>query len=211
MVQKLSPREREYVRLAGEWLTDKEIAARVGVSPRTVSNTLARAMRKLGVSSRRDAARLLVSSDYSGHSIPLADDGRLPLHQPPKGGPDENRGRTETARKGEGSTPVHLAAAGGRPDRVLEGPDGDAGEVQADSSRRALSVSSDKSGSDSRPGPAERGGDWRLSPPPQSRAKRLLIVLAVAAGLLIFILGLTSLAQIILTQHETIDRSVRIG
>jgi len=94
MVQELSPREREYVRLAGEWLTDKEIAARVGVSPRTVSNTLARAMRKLGVSSRRDAARLLVSSDYPGHSIPLADDGRHPLHQPPKGGPDENRGRT---------------------------------------------------------------------------------------------------------------------
>ena len=36
-----------------------------------------------------------------------------------------------------------------------------------------------------------------------------MIILAVAGGLLVFILGLTSVAQIILTQHETLDRSIR--
>jgi len=68
MTSRLSERELQYVLLAGENLSDKEIAARVGVTPRTVGNTLQRAYRKLGVSARKDAVRR-VRSDYSQSTI----------------------------------------------------------------------------------------------------------------------------------------------
>ena len=42
MPESLSPREIECVRLAGLGLEDKEIAARLGISPRTVGNHLHR-------------------------------------------------------------------------------------------------------------------------------------------------------------------------
>ena len=50
----LSPREQEVVRLAADGLTSSRIAARLFLSPRTVDNHLARAMRKLGISSRKE-------------------------------------------------------------------------------------------------------------------------------------------------------------
>jgi DNA-binding CsgD family transcriptional regulator len=68
MPESLSPREIECVRLAGAGLEDKEIAARLGISPRTVGNHLHRAYGKLGVSDRRLAARRL-SNGYSGEPI----------------------------------------------------------------------------------------------------------------------------------------------
>lgn len=68
MSDNLSPREMECVRLAGQGLEDKEIAARLGISPRTVGNHLHRAYAKLGVSDRKLAARRL-SNDYSGKAI----------------------------------------------------------------------------------------------------------------------------------------------
>ncbi|MEU2062440.1 LuxR C-terminal-related transcriptional regulator [Streptomyces sp. NPDC013455] len=55
----LSSRERTVARLAAEGLTDKEIAQRLVVSPRTVSNTLYRVYQKVGASDRRDLRRLL--------------------------------------------------------------------------------------------------------------------------------------------------------
>ncbi|NBB64389.1 LuxR family transcriptional regulator [Pseudomonas sp. ODNR1LW] len=72
MLESLSPREIECVRLAGLGLEDKEIAARLGISPRTVGNHLHRAYGKLGVSDRRLAARRL-SNDYSGQTILISD------------------------------------------------------------------------------------------------------------------------------------------
>lgn len=49
----LTQREREIALLAGR-LTNSDIAERLSLSPRTVENHLARAMRKMGVSNRRD-------------------------------------------------------------------------------------------------------------------------------------------------------------
>lgn len=49
----LSPREEEVVELAAEGCTNKEIAARLFISATTVDKHLGRAMRKLGVHSRR--------------------------------------------------------------------------------------------------------------------------------------------------------------
>ncbi|MFN3837325.1 MAG: helix-turn-helix transcriptional regulator [Brevundimonas sp.] len=68
MPDSLTTRESECVHLAGQGLEDKEIAAHLGISPRTVGNHLHRAYAKLGVSDRKLAARRL-SSVYSGASI----------------------------------------------------------------------------------------------------------------------------------------------
>lgn len=78
-MQKLTPAQEACLRLAARGLQDKEIAAELNLSPRTVANHLAAAYRKLGVSDRRAAARLLgiaaeprLGSDYSGQSIPIS-------------------------------------------------------------------------------------------------------------------------------------------
>ena len=68
MSDSLTTRESECVHLAGQGLEDKEIAARLGISPRTVGNHLHRAYAKLGVSDRKLAASRL-SSVYSEASI----------------------------------------------------------------------------------------------------------------------------------------------
>ena len=73
-VPRLTQRELEVVRLAGQRLGDKEIAQQLNLSPRTVQNHLHRAYEKLGVSDRLQAARRL-SDFYSGGSLPLSDDG----------------------------------------------------------------------------------------------------------------------------------------
>lgn len=52
----LSPREVEVVRLLAEGHSDKEIAAALAISPRTVSNHVTSILNKLGVDSRTAAA-----------------------------------------------------------------------------------------------------------------------------------------------------------
>ena len=81
MPESLSPREIECVRLAGVGLEDKEITARLGISPRTVGNHLHRAYGKLGVSDRRLAARRL-SNGYSGEPILISRTGEGALSDP---------------------------------------------------------------------------------------------------------------------------------
>lgn len=71
LIDKLTPRELEIVRLAAGRLGDKEIAQRLQLSPRTVQNHLHRAYEKLGVSGRAQAAQRL-SDHYSGQSEPLS-------------------------------------------------------------------------------------------------------------------------------------------
>jgi len=58
----LSPREHEVVDLAADGLTSARIAARLFLSPRTVDHHLARALRKLGMASRKE----LVAARDSG-------------------------------------------------------------------------------------------------------------------------------------------------
>ncbi|MVO90740.1 hypothetical protein GPA10_39875 [Streptomyces sp. p1417] len=50
----LSPREREVAELAGNGLTNREIATTLHLSPRTVEQHVARAMRKLGTATRQE-------------------------------------------------------------------------------------------------------------------------------------------------------------
>ncbi|MET9612224.1 helix-turn-helix transcriptional regulator [Kitasatospora indigofera] len=57
----LSPQEREVVRLAAAGASNREIAAQLFLSPRTVGHHLYRAFPKLGISSRTELASLLAS------------------------------------------------------------------------------------------------------------------------------------------------------
>ncbi|HET6354167.1 helix-turn-helix transcriptional regulator [Streptomyces sp.] len=54
--ERLSPREEEVAELAGAGLSNREIAATLHLSPRTVEQHVARALRKLGALSRKDLA-----------------------------------------------------------------------------------------------------------------------------------------------------------
>lgn len=54
--ERMSPREEEVAELAAGGLTNRQIAATLHLSPRTVEQHVARAMRKLGVRSRRELA-----------------------------------------------------------------------------------------------------------------------------------------------------------
>lgn len=58
----LTPQELQVVRLAATGATNKEIAARLFLSPKTVGHHLYRAFPKLGVSARTD-----VGSHHSWH------------------------------------------------------------------------------------------------------------------------------------------------
>nr|WP_241962065.1 LuxR C-terminal-related transcriptional regulator [Rhodococcus opacus] len=55
----LSPRELEVARLVADGLTNKEIATRMVVSPRTVEGHVVRILRKLGMTRRHQVATAL--------------------------------------------------------------------------------------------------------------------------------------------------------
>ncbi|MFE2356901.1 LuxR C-terminal-related transcriptional regulator [Streptomyces parvulus] len=64
----LSPRESEVAQLAVSGLTNREIAVTLHLSPRTVEQHIARAMRKAGALSRRDLARRLDVGSETGNA-----------------------------------------------------------------------------------------------------------------------------------------------
>jgi len=59
----LSDREEEVLRHLADGLTDKEIAERLGISPRTVETHVGSVLHKLGVKNRAQAARRYLESD----------------------------------------------------------------------------------------------------------------------------------------------------
>jgi DNA-binding CsgD family transcriptional regulator len=67
-VQVLSEREKEALRLLLEGHDAKSIASKLGISVHTVNERLRTARRKLGVSSSREAARILALSEQGNHN-----------------------------------------------------------------------------------------------------------------------------------------------
>jgi DNA-binding CsgD family transcriptional regulator len=85
----LSPREREVADLASSGMTNREIATTLHLSPRTVEQHVARAMRKLGTASRRALA----------DSPPPAADASAG-RRPAAAGPDPPDDTPEPGRRG---------------------------------------------------------------------------------------------------------------
>ncbi|WP_191555520.1 helix-turn-helix domain-containing protein [Brevundimonas aurantiaca] len=108
VAQRLTPMEAACLRRVRDGLQSKEIALELGRSAKTIDKHIENACRKLGVSSRRQAARLYfepLRDDSVGASFPLptapdavSDDGR-------KGGLDAALGMSSAAR--------HMGGAGG--------------------------------------------------------------------------------------------------
>lgn len=65
-VSRLTPRERECLRLVARHLQSKQIAQQLGISPYTVDKHIGEAMEKLEVRSRREAAILLTEQGVDG-------------------------------------------------------------------------------------------------------------------------------------------------
>jgi two-component system response regulator DevR len=62
----LSEREHEVLRHLGDGLTDREIAERLGISPRTVETHVGSILHKLGVKNRAQAARRYLEANGGG-------------------------------------------------------------------------------------------------------------------------------------------------
>jgi RNA polymerase sigma factor (sigma-70 family) len=66
MLERVTPREREVLRLLAEGLTNRQIAARLVVSEHTVHRHVTNILRKLGLHSRAAAAAQAVQAGLLG-------------------------------------------------------------------------------------------------------------------------------------------------
>ena len=64
--QSLTPREQDVLQRLASGETDRQIAARLGLSPRTVHKHLEHVYRKLGVATRTAAVVRLIGADRLG-------------------------------------------------------------------------------------------------------------------------------------------------
>jgi len=86
-VERLSQRQREILRLMAQHFQAKEVAGILNISEKTVRTHTEEARRRLGVSSSREAARMVATheaglrNDYRGAELPIPTDDFLPLGQ----------------------------------------------------------------------------------------------------------------------------------
>lgn len=64
-IERLSDKQRQCLRLVGRGMSSKEIALETGLTPLTVDTYVKAAMARLGVSNRREAARMLAFDEAS--------------------------------------------------------------------------------------------------------------------------------------------------
>ncbi len=112
-IEQLTARERDCLRLVARGMSSKEIALALGLSPLTVDGYLKEAARTLGVSSRREAARILTAHEDASPQPPetppqnlgaepvdLAETVHSGVPLPPKRSEGEPRFRVPFLRQG---------------------------------------------------------------------------------------------------------------
>lgn len=198
MSPRLSARQEECLRLTA-FLTDKEIAVRLGLSEATVKKHVHEACRRLGVN-RRKAALALLERNVPGPKDSIGGDGAASAYDP---------GERES---------VHVINEYAASPLDVGGPGGGAGDVQPDGSERSGSrvpaegIGGRRGAGDAArtaPTRAERGlGDGagggagpRLGyrPPPRGLGVRLLILLAMVV---VTALVLKAVADVILAYAD---------
>lgn len=179
MPSRLSVRQEECLRLTA-FLTDKEIAAQLGLSEATVKKHVHEACRRLGVNRRKAALALLERNVPGATKDPIGDH---PVAASPP--PTVREATHESGR--QSSSALDVGRSGGGAGRVLphggepsgagasaaragrRRPVGDAARAAARGAERGLGDGPDG-------GPAGRFG---YRPPPRSWSIRLLILLAL--------------------------------
>lgn len=179
MPQPLSARQEECLRLTA-FLTDKEIAVRLGLSEATVKKHVHEACRRLGVN-RRKAALALLERNVPGPKDPIGGDGISPTYaaryrEIDDDGPDKHA-----------ASPLDLGGSGGGAGRVQPDRGGSSG------SRPPAEVSGGRRGAVESAGTAAAGAGRGLGdgpggrperrfgyrPPPRGWGIRLLILLVI--------------------------------
>jgi DNA-binding CsgD family transcriptional regulator len=149
--EKLTPREREILRLIAAHLQSKEIARALGLSPKTVEMHVLSARRRLSGMSRRDAALAFVAweAEDPGNDYRRQPDGMVALAEAPLSdreiGNDHAQATVSKPDVPAGLLHGQLGLAGGLPD--LAGGDSGAG----------------RPGAGGGVGPAQVAGDWRTA------------------------------------------------
>lgn len=178
MSQRLSARQEECLRLTA-FLTDKEIAVRLGLSETTVKKHVHEACRRMGVN-RRKAALALLERNVPGPNDPIG--GGRPSAVDASLDRESDHGIEQYA-----ASPLDVGGSGGRAGRVQ--PDGrersgsqpsDArtgGRRGAGDSQGTATPGSERGLGDGPGGRPERRLGYR--PPPRGWGVRLLILLAL--------------------------------
>ena len=68
-LRELTPQRRHIIKLAAEGLSNREIAQRLFLSPRTVASHLYRSFPKLGIAGRHQLHGLLAQADHSATAV----------------------------------------------------------------------------------------------------------------------------------------------
>lgn len=178
MPQRLSARQEECLRLTA-FLTDKEIAARLGLSEATVKKHVHEACRRMGVN-RRKAALALLERNVPGPKDPIGDEGGSAV--------DISQEReTDHGIEQYAASPLDVGGSGSRAGPVhADGPErsGTQPPAQGTGGRRGtggpegVATAGAERGLGDGPGgfPEPKLG---YRPPPRSWAVRLLILLVI--------------------------------
>jgi DNA-binding CsgD family transcriptional regulator len=178
MSQRLSARQEECLRLTA-FLTDKEIAVRLGLSEATVKKHVHEACRRLGVN-RRKAALALLERNVPGPKDPIGDGEGSSV--------DASLDReTDHGIEQHAASPLDVGGSGGRAGQVhadgaeRSGPQpsaqGTGGRRGAGGPEGIAAAGAERGMGDGPGGLPERRLGYR--PPPRSWAVRLLILLVI--------------------------------
>jgi DNA-binding CsgD family transcriptional regulator len=181
MAQRLSARQEECLRLTA-FLTDKEIAARLGLSEATVKKHVHEACRRLGVNRRKAALALLERNVPDPTKDPIAAPDVIAFAGPAVAESDDGPSNKD-------ASPLDVGRSGSRPGRIQPVGRGRSAASPSDAGvggRRGTGESARTSatGSERGLGHGPGGGPERrlgYRPPPGNWGVRLLII----AGLVI--------------------------
>ena len=111
-IERITPRQRDCLRLVASGYQTKEIAQRLGISPGRVDKHVTSALRVLGVSGRVQAARLL--ADHEKRQIE-PNEGAQRLGAQPLGLPDEHSSLSHDSTEGSNGLEEETPAIAARP------------------------------------------------------------------------------------------------